>query len=739
MKQVININFQGRVVPIEVSAFDILKSYTESLNRHFANEVGKEEIINDIESRIGELFQERLKNGSTCITEDDVNAIIRSMGRPEEFEEDTATANAANAKHEQEQYNYSQQSSSHTQQTGTHKRLYRDEDNKILGGVCSGIANYFSVDAWVVRIIFIVTGIGFFAYLLLWAFVPTNANAVIGSTRKKLYRDGDDKLLAGVCSGIGNYFGISAWIPRALFLLPFLSFAFRRGHWGGMDFPEFFQFGFSPGSIIIYIILWLVIPEAYTTAEKLEMKGEKVDLNSIKNSVMEEIKGVQQRAEKFGKEAKTFATEKGKAMNSEMSNVAKRSRHSLGDILATLIKIFIYFIVGSVCLGLIIGLFAIGIAAVGIFPLKNYILASDIQHFYAWGTLIFFIGVPIIAIITFIIRRLAKIKRGSRMITFSTICLWIFGWFCFIMLIVSLQREFNYQSNINIENVALSNPKVNKLEVTSQTATTVHYRYNWFRIEPFRGFAEDTMYIQNVQVRIVRSLTDSFKVTMVKLSCGRSRNEANRLASLININAMQSDSVLLLDKGIAINNTDKFRNQRIVLTVYVPVGKKVRIDESVGWAQNVHINGPFGNDDWNIDFADNDENDWRVNTDYVMKADGLYTLDGIKATDYDNHKRRVRTKRSVNGAVIEETDTYRYDEEDNRNNNNDSIRKLINKQDSIRVQKEKKDEQYKDSLRKEAEKIERLLDKSGAMISNDENLQWNAIKFPVYPEIMSFN
>ena len=67
MKQVININFQGRVVPIEVSAFDILKIYTESLNRHFANEQGKEEIINDIESRIGELFQEKLKYGATCI------------------------------------------------------------------------------------------------------------------------------------------------------------------------------------------------------------------------------------------------------------------------------------------------------------------------------------------------------------------------------------------------------------------------------------------------------------------------------------------------------------------------------------------------------------------------------------------------------------------------------------------------------------------------------------------------
>jgi 5'-3' exonuclease len=81
MKQVININFHGRVVPIEVTAFDLLKGYTESLSRYFENEEGKEEIINDIESRIRELFQERLKAGSTCITDDDINAIIRSMGR----------------------------------------------------------------------------------------------------------------------------------------------------------------------------------------------------------------------------------------------------------------------------------------------------------------------------------------------------------------------------------------------------------------------------------------------------------------------------------------------------------------------------------------------------------------------------------------------------------------------------------------------------------------------------------
>src|SRR6187397_2694466 len=97
MKQVININFQGRVVPIEVTAFDILKGYTESLSRYFANEEGKEEIINDIESRIGELFQERLKKGATCITDDDVNAIIQSMGRPEDFDAEGDNITGSNA------------------------------------------------------------------------------------------------------------------------------------------------------------------------------------------------------------------------------------------------------------------------------------------------------------------------------------------------------------------------------------------------------------------------------------------------------------------------------------------------------------------------------------------------------------------------------------------------------------------------------------------------------------------
>ena len=86
MKKVININFQGSVIPIEETAYDILKQYVESLRNYFANEEGKEEIINDIEGRIAELFGESLKKGETCITDATVNKIIASMGRPEDFE-----------------------------------------------------------------------------------------------------------------------------------------------------------------------------------------------------------------------------------------------------------------------------------------------------------------------------------------------------------------------------------------------------------------------------------------------------------------------------------------------------------------------------------------------------------------------------------------------------------------------------------------------------------------------------
>src|ERR1700743_1689135 len=94
MKKIININFHSRVVPIEETAYEILQQYIESLRRYFANEEGRDEIVSDIENRFSELFAENLKKGAVCITDADVNVIITSMGRPEEFEEEDGTASS---------------------------------------------------------------------------------------------------------------------------------------------------------------------------------------------------------------------------------------------------------------------------------------------------------------------------------------------------------------------------------------------------------------------------------------------------------------------------------------------------------------------------------------------------------------------------------------------------------------------------------------------------------------------
>src|SRR6266513_3499724 len=137
MKKVININFQGRVIPIEETAYDILKQYVESLRRFFANEEGRDEIINDIEGRIAELFGETLKKGGTCITDDDVNAIIASMGRPEDFEADEVNVQSQLGSESGKQQFAGSESSSYTRTEGATyvktERLYRDENHKVLG------------------------------------------------------------------------------------------------------------------------------------------------------------------------------------------------------------------------------------------------------------------------------------------------------------------------------------------------------------------------------------------------------------------------------------------------------------------------------------------------------------------------------------------------------------------------------------------------------------------------------
>jgi len=241
-------------------------------------------------------------------------------------------------------------------------------------------------------------------YLILWVVVPSSSTKVIGSVRKRLFRDPDEKIIAGVCSGLSQYFGVSVWIPRLLFAIPFLSFAFNFNRHHFFNYGDFFSISVSPGTIVFYVILWLVLPEAVTTADKLEMKGEKIDLNSIKNTIQGDMEGFGKRAEQWGKEVSQKANEfaastsqKSQQFSQEVNSTFKKSRGSLGDFIVLIFKIFSYTIIGICVIAVLIGLFAAGIALTGLLPAKGYIINDGWQNIFAWGTLILFIWLPIVS------------------------------------------------------------------------------------------------------------------------------------------------------------------------------------------------------------------------------------------------------------------------------------------------------------------------------------------------------
>ncbi len=680
MKKVININFQGRVTPIEEVAYEQLQQYTASLRNYFANEEGRDEIINDIEGRIAELFAEVLKKGNPCITEDDVQAIINSIGRPEDFDGEEAkvqsqlTSTPPQSKAEQGGQNFSANGS---------RKLFRDENNKVLGGVCSGLANYFNVDSLIIRILFVIfIGVLFLPYIILWVAVPSSATKSIGAARKRLMRDPDNKIISGVCGGLAQYFGVNVWIPRIIFLVPFISIAFGWNHWGDFDFPNLVNLTFRPGITLLYIILWLVLPEAKTTTDKLEMKGEKVDLNSIKNTITEEMKGVGERVGKFGAEAGQVIGEKGAEMSREISGAARRTGSGLGNAIGLIVKVFAYFILAVVLFAIVTGLFAAGVTLTGLLPLKGYILNDGWQSIFAWGTLLLFIWVPVISIITFIIRRITKSKANSNTIRYTFVSLWILGLFCLIGLMSSVTDDFSSNNNPVEKEVYLNNPDVAKLEIRNQKPYKYYNTPRWLNIEPFAGVDGDTVFVPNVRLRIVKSENDSFSVKMVALANSSSRENANALASKINFGVTQRDTVLMLDQGIAITKQEKFRNQQVIITVAVPVGKRIKVNNNVDWWNNVHIG--FEHDGWYWNSNDDEAEHWDRDVEYVMTTTGLKSLNPEKndVDEYleeehrsdedrrqqlqeleDKQKELDQQKKDLQKSLQEDSSRYRYKEE----------------------------------------------------------------------------
>jgi len=168
MQRIIQINIAGRLIPIEEDAYLMLRDYIRSLERHFEKEAGRDEIITDIENRIAELFGIRLQTGTPCIDQSDVSKVIETLGPA--YTLGAETADPVNP-YLPGPYTGQQQIN-----TSGQRRLYRNPNDKWLGGVCSGIANYFDIDPVIIRLIlvilFLTAGIGVIAYIIAWIVIP---------------------------------------------------------------------------------------------------------------------------------------------------------------------------------------------------------------------------------------------------------------------------------------------------------------------------------------------------------------------------------------------------------------------------------------------------------------------------------------------------------------------------------------------------------------------------------------
>ncbi|MBN1187687.1 MAG: PspC domain-containing protein [Bacteroidales bacterium] len=157
MKKTQTVNIGGIAFILDEDAFILLSKYLDSIEKQYLNKDEQAEIMEDIEARIAELFKAELKNASQVITIREVEKVMNIIGNPIEF-------NTEENSYKKKEPSYSQ------------KRLYRDPDNRILGGVCSGLGDYFNIDPLIIRVLFLVAflgmGIGLLVYIALWILTP---------------------------------------------------------------------------------------------------------------------------------------------------------------------------------------------------------------------------------------------------------------------------------------------------------------------------------------------------------------------------------------------------------------------------------------------------------------------------------------------------------------------------------------------------------------------------------------
>ena len=502
MNKTIIININGIVFHIEEDAYEVLKSYMTDVKRHFMNSADSLEITTDIENRIAEMFNELLaRENKQVIVEQDVNTVISQMGTVEDFEKSEIDTEPTFS---DAYYNASNS-----------RRLFRDPDDHLLGGVAAGIANYFNVDV--------------------------------------------------------------VWI-RLAFALSFL---------------------FAGTGIILYIILWIVIPKAMTRADRMAMKGEKLNLQGFKKNFEEELGSMRNNLSNFHNEARPFVY-KARDFTGDFVDHLGTFLRGAAKVLLKLMGIAIIL----TCAGFLV-FFTVGFIAlmsVGYFGPFHDLPYQILRHHHA--NYIFISGfvaavIPIISIMMLVLKSIFNVGSINRSAGTTALIVWLCAVGAFVFNIVGIASEFRSHASV-IETITLQPTKNNIYHITLNDlkyfSAEDSVRLNIKNLSPNMKVADDddndfeSFSHRNIRLNIETS--DSGQPVLIKSSRARGPYYEDAFNNARNIKYMfnQQDTVLKFDQRFYGKNDELWHDEEIDLTLKLPKNAKVVIDHNVGRIANFDIN-----------------------------------------------------------------------------------------------------------------------------------------------------
>ena len=246
MNKTFTINIGYSIFNIEDGAYEVLNRYLNSIKTYFSKIDNDSEIIKDFELRIAENFSSKISSSKQCINLDDVKEMIEIMGSLDDFKEI---------------YNDMEKDSSKEEKKSN--KLFRDSSNRIIAGVCSGIAEYFKIDPIIIRIIFfIAVPLNLILYVILWIGIPSKD--FDPNLRKILFRDKENGIFGGVAKGLSNYLKLDVNIIRVVFVVSLF---------------------FGGAGLMFYLLLWFFTKEAKTIGQKMNMSGFNVNLSNLEDFI----------------------------------------------------------------------------------------------------------------------------------------------------------------------------------------------------------------------------------------------------------------------------------------------------------------------------------------------------------------------------------------------------------------------------------------------------------------------